>query len=292
MKSLKRARKVTSSFHRITHEISILESGKKQNTVPNKERIQLLENELKEMGGREVYQQASVLTTARCSSTKWVTKTLRKRGILLGSSSNNNQLEPKVLEVGAINTELLSTSGLNVRAIDILSRDSKIEQCDFFTLEKDIHSSKQDNWLLRYDAIVCSMVINCVPNYLDRGRMLLMLRCLTPPNSEQKKSSLSSSSSSLNVGQKIGAHFGFNQKKFETLLKNIGFNIQPNDSKTTDKVCFYCLQYPKKNADENKQKILGGLGNNRNDQMKQRQPSKNKQFSGFFVALPNDYPAL
>jgi 25S rRNA (adenine2142-N1)-methyltransferase len=41
----------------------------------------------------------------------------------------------RVLEVGAINTQLLSCPWLNVRAIDLNSRHEKIEQCDFFSLE-------------------------------------------------------------------------------------------------------------------------------------------------------------
>lgn len=38
----------------------------------------------------------------------------------------------RVLEVGAINTQLLCSDWLSVRAIDVLSRDPKIEQRDFF----------------------------------------------------------------------------------------------------------------------------------------------------------------
>jgi 25S rRNA (adenine2142-N1)-methyltransferase len=168
LKSLKRAREVTSKFHRITHAIAGLETQAKSDKV--KEQIKTLHNELEELGGREVYQQASVLTTARCSSTKWVTKVLRRRGFLTSSKSSSssssanedgsNPIIPRVLEVGAINTELLSTKGLNVRSIDILSRDPRIEQCDFFSLEKDLDS----NSIVPYEVIVCSMVINCVPN--------------------------------------------------------------------------------------------------------------------------------
>jgi 25S rRNA (adenine2142-N1)-methyltransferase len=98
------------------------------------------------------------------------------------------------LEVGAINTELLDAAEetkdeqgpediiqqettttskkyrLDVRAIDIHSMDKRIEEMDFLQLpftNADPHK--------RFDAIVCSMVINCVTTPEDRGKMLMSL---------------------------------------------------------------------------------------------------------------------
>ena len=215
MKSLKRARKVTSKFHKITHAINQLqqEQQEQQQEQQQQQQLQALQTELEELGGREVYQQASVVTTARCSSTKWVVKALRRRGVLeptasssssFSSSSSSSRL-PRVLEVGAINAELLSTRGLDVRAIDLLARHPKIEERDFFSLagetarpegpadtddsevESDsdsdersggsssssssAFSSSSSSSPRTYDVIVCSMVINCVPTPEDRGRM-------------------------------------------------------------------------------------------------------------------------
>lgn len=59
---------------------------------------------------------------------------------------------------------------LSVRAIDLRSMSEKIEEVDFLKLP---FVNKNVN--LRYDAIVCSMVINCVTTPEDRGKMLSLL---------------------------------------------------------------------------------------------------------------------
>jgi len=98
----------------------------------------------------------------------------------------------KILEVGAINTELLDAAevekasdislsssqsttkttykrskyNIHVRAIDIHSMEERIEEQDF--LQLPLMSPK-------YDVIVCSMVLNCVTTKEDRGKMLALL---------------------------------------------------------------------------------------------------------------------
>mmetsp|Transcript_54020 Transcript_54020/g.123116 ORF Transcript_54020/g.123116 Transcript_54020/m.123116 type:complete len:299 (-) Transcript_54020:374-1270(-) len=228
MKSLKRARHVTSSFHRITHAIERIESSAR----PDQAQLCALRRELHELGGRDAYQQASVLTTARCSSSSWVIKTLRRLGRLTGAKKPEAS-DLRVLEVGAINTELLTTRGLEVRAIDLLAQDPKIEKRDVFELEKE--EGKQ------YDVIVCSMVINCIPTAQDRGRMLTLLRrllrdhgllfltlpisCLTPPGPAAAG------------GKKTRAVPGFDRAAFESLLRQAGFEARSSpDSKTSEKV--------------------------------------------------------
>ena len=74
MKSLKRARHVTTEFHRITHAIDELErkhgrqSGK-ANSEDTREtsaaRLASLKDELAALGGRAAYQEASVRANAR-----------------------------------------------------------------------------------------------------------------------------------------------------------------------------------------------------------------------------------
>ena len=109
-------------------------------------------------------------------------------------SSRKNKVPKRnvrLLEVGAINRELLDASTktrqrkiddktnetaeervyrLDVRAIDLRSSMIGIEEADFLQLPLVDADPYQ-----RYDAIVCSMVINCVPNAPDRGRMLALL---------------------------------------------------------------------------------------------------------------------
>jgi 25S rRNA (adenine2142-N1)-methyltransferase len=88
----------------------------------------------------------------------------------------------RILEIGAINTELLDAAktstaragggggGLRVRAIDLRSAHAGIEEADFLA----IPLARRDED--RYDAIVCSMVLNCVPGPARRGEMLRRMR--------------------------------------------------------------------------------------------------------------------
>jgi 25S rRNA (adenine2142-N1)-methyltransferase len=210
MKSRKKARQVTTLFHKHTRERDLaLANGDPQ-------QVQRCDELLEEMGGREEYQRASQLSTSFHSTSKWVLGSLARKGWLLGipieksdeddingdtASKKKNckkQRRPtRLLEVGAINTELLdaaeqmvttpiavapsSTSGgvsneqkkyrLNVRAIDIHSMDKeRIEEADFLTLKLI-----SPHVLERYDVIVCSMVLNCVTTPSDRGKMLARL---------------------------------------------------------------------------------------------------------------------
>ena len=74
------------------------------------------------MGGVEAYQRASVFNTALHSTSRWVLRRMRANGML------NGPTEPAVLEVGAINTQLLDAPGVRVRALDLHSSDPRIEQ--------------------------------------------------------------------------------------------------------------------------------------------------------------------
>eukprot|EP00934_Nitzschia_sp_Nitz4_P003277 Nitzschia sp. Nitz4//scaffold4_size323378//247385//248365//NITZ4_000697-RA/size323378-processed-gene-0.221-mRNA-1//-1//CDS//3329553510//3267//frame0 len=191
MKSRKRARQVTTQFHQWTHERerALLEG--------NQGKVDELDEKIEAMGGREEYQRASQLSTSYHSTSKWVLGYLTRLGWLYGvkeesiasepSTSNSHQKQERrktrVLEVGAINTELLEAAAastgkgperarhrLDVRAIDLNAIDERIEQADFLALplvSEDLN--------LRYDVIVCSMVINCVPTPEDRGKMLARL---------------------------------------------------------------------------------------------------------------------
>lgn len=206
-------------FHKITTERDLaLKEG-------DDAKAQSCQKELEEMGGRPEYQRASQLSTSFHSTSKWVLGHLANNGWLFGiktdDSTNeaencNNSSDVKtakrgrkrtprrttrILEVGAINTELLDAAGIvasssrkdkksdqdakpsspppsqsqekkiHVRAIDIHSMEERIEEADF--LELPIVSPNDPS--KRYDVIVCSMVLNCVTTPIDRGKMLALL---------------------------------------------------------------------------------------------------------------------
>lgn len=211
MKSRKRARQVTTQFHKLTHERErAMQEG-------DQDRVQQLDQELQAMGGRSEYQRASQLSTWFHSTSKWVIGYLARQGWLHGIIINDtaDQDDPPLndagnlqsgatttkrkspprrrstllLEVGAINTELLDLAAetrpseciggtastvtkyrLDVRSIDLHSMEPRIEEADFLLLpfcSEDVTK--------RYDVIVCSMVINCIPTPADRGKMLARL---------------------------------------------------------------------------------------------------------------------
>ena len=87
------------------------------------------ERVLEDRRGR--YQEASALSTALHSTSRWVLRVLRRRGVL-GAAANARP--PALLEVGAVNTQLLEARGLAVRAIDVRSSMQRIERVDFFDL--------------------------------------------------------------------------------------------------------------------------------------------------------------
>ncbi len=139
------------------------------------------------MRRRAAYQEASALTTARHRTAKFVFAALTRHGLRPARG------EPPLplLEVGAVNTQLLSVPWLATRAIDLRSTHPRIEQLDFFALAP----------AAQYGAVVCAMarqhatpcfaradaallllqVLNCVPDALARGAMLRGLRAHLRP---------------------------------------------------------------------------------------------------------------
>ncbi|GMI23864.1 hypothetical protein TrCOL_g4462 [Triparma columacea] len=179
LKSRKLARTITTQFHVLTHARSSLPPSA---TAELKE----IDDKLEELGGRKSYQEASQLNTSVFSTSKWVVGRLGAMGILEGkvleetSTKKPKKLKRRpisVLEVGCINTQLQDASRkpgvrMNVRSIDLRSTSSQVEVADFNALP--IEEEEE-----RYDAIVCSMVINCVPTAVSRGEMLTRLRRFT-----------------------------------------------------------------------------------------------------------------
>ena len=114
------ARRVTSEFHRLAQDAA---------RAPTAAARAAAERVLEARRGR--YQEASALSTALHSTSRWVLRVLRRRGVL-GAAANARP--PALLEVGAVNTQLLEARGLAVRAIDVRSSMQRIERVDFFDL--------------------------------------------------------------------------------------------------------------------------------------------------------------
>ncbi|KAL3797549.1 hypothetical protein HJC23_009913 [Cyclotella cryptica] len=254
---------------------------------------------LSEIGGREVYQRASQMNTSLFSTSKWVLGVLGRWGWLDGlpiddalsskcdnSGHGNHQSknmkknlirrDVRLLEIGAINTQLLNAAGrtrvqkvnskdhigdaqaghtekleqrcyrLQVKAIDILSTDPRIQQIDFFeyplpdvnngsvSTENSTSSFSQRN--PPYDVLVNSMVLNCVTTPEQRGRMLqLCYQHLRPggvlflvlPKLCLKQSKFMTC------------------KYFEEILEGgVGFKILDEVAKDSPKLAFYVLRRP------------------------------------------------
>ena len=81
-----------------------------------------------------------------------------------------------VLEIGAINTQLLLTPDLRVRTIDLHSSHPSIERSDFFSLPHGGPADVATGTCTPYEVVVCSMVLNCVPDPSRRFEMLVGLR--------------------------------------------------------------------------------------------------------------------
>eukprot|EP00658_Telonema_sp_P-2_P049123 TRINITY_DN37350_c0_g1_i1.p1 TRINITY_DN37350_c0_g1~~TRINITY_DN37350_c0_g1_i1.p1 ORF type:complete len:279 (+),score=43.03 TRINITY_DN37350_c0_g1_i1:143-979(+) len=209
VRSLKHARKVTGQFHRLTHSIaSCADDGARAQ----------LEEKLENMGGRAAYQEASIKATGDVRHTsRWMFSILTK----LGRRPAKGQPKLRTLEVGAVNTQILVIPWLDVTAIDLRSTDPMIQTQDFFD-----RPPCRD-----FDAVMCSMVINCVPTPEKRGEMLLRLRAQLRPTgllflilplrclTHSKRCSVD---------------------HFEAMMSAAGFTIR--EKKNSPKVAFFCLE--------------------------------------------------
>jgi len=159
VKNQKQGRKVTSQFHKLTAQ---REAASREGRL---EAVAEADAAIQKLGGVEAYQEASAISTALHSTSKWVVGQLRQRKLTHPPGSGRPGL--CVLEIGAINTQLLECKSLDVTAVDLNSRDPRIEQADFLQMQPP--STK-------YAACVCSMVLNCVPDAAQRGIMLRNIR--------------------------------------------------------------------------------------------------------------------
>lgn len=159
--SLKVARKVTSRFHALTQEEARVRANASLSRAEREAKLSEVQRELAEMGGREAYQDASLATTSEFRTSRFVFQQITRLGLRPASG----EAPLRVFEVGAINPQLLVCPWLKVRAIDLISRDRRIEEVDFFAVPP----------AAAFDAVVCAMVINCVPEARQRGEMLVRM---------------------------------------------------------------------------------------------------------------------
>ena len=126
--SLKLARKLTSKFHNLLAEQNSIESNTTLSNDVKKIKLKDIEQQIQNMGGREAYQEASALSTKNFRSSRYVFKTL----VNYGQQPKKGELPLRVLEIGAVNPQLVVSPWMKVRAIDLLSRHPRVEQKDFF----------------------------------------------------------------------------------------------------------------------------------------------------------------
>jgi len=346
LRSRKRARQVTTKFHKFTQErdaavarakaggchvgdgegssdqdadgeIDLVNVNDTNDSLSSSQialidEVKKWDEKICEIGGREEYQRASQMNTSLFSTSKWVMGILGRWGWLDGlptkvssgngdssvglekdsSTTDNKKTENlkkkakkekvprrdvKLLEVGAINTQLLDAAArtrvksnqqaddnqnrdlvtcnnnekpssshtqrvylLDILAIDLRSTDPRIKKMDFFELPL---STKQP-----YDAIVNSMVINCVTTPAQRGRMLSLCYHQLRPGGVcfltlPKLCLIQSKFMSLSYFEEI-------------LTKGVGFEILRGVARESPKISFFVLRRPEKEdeRDEGKKK--------------------------------------
>ena len=198
----------------------------------------------------------------------------------------------RLLEVGAINRELLDAAAktrrkkknknsgetnseeveelvyrLNVRAIDLRSTQEGIEEADFLKLPLcDPDPCK------RYDAIVCSMVINCVTTPEDRGLMLALLFHQLRPGGL-----LLLTLPRLCLSQSRY----MTQALFSSMLsEGVGFKIEK--SRQSPKLQFYILQRPETSDSTGPQRRLSSK------YTKKQVVNKGKKYRNEFACVLNE----
>lgn len=156
LRSRKRARQLTTRFHQLQGALDQLEAG----GGPEAEKARL-RAEIHAMGGREAYQQASQRQIALCDTSRFVFQTLERMG---KRPSGRGRL--RVVEIGAVTRKLLDCRWMDTTSMDIEARHEGILEVDFF----DFACEEP------FDVGVCAMVLNCVAEKENRGRMLRKLR--------------------------------------------------------------------------------------------------------------------
>jgi 25S rRNA (adenine2142-N1)-methyltransferase len=161
LQSRKKARQITSLFHKLTRQIDHVKSElaassesetqknqtktTKQNQQQQKQRLIQLENEIDQMGGRQQYQRASQLSTKFHSTSKWVIKVLfqyhwlphgtpfKKVKNTICSSSNSSSINTSNINGNGANdneyqtVDILEVGAINLELINAASKTKRIQ---------------------------------------------------------------------------------------------------------------------------------------------------------------------
>ena len=167
LKSRRLARVVTSKYHSIRNEISLVDQSSLSKTE-KKARKDVLGQKLEDIGGTNRYQEASIISTQHFKTSRWVLgcvdRHMSEYSDRLKANHDKKEEEEteecndgdggdgdvdqkknkrkkksllEVLEVGAINIQLQQASNrLRVRSIDVNSQHPLIEEKDFFDVRR------------------------------------------------------------------------------------------------------------------------------------------------------------
>ncbi|ODV92248.1 hypothetical protein CANCADRAFT_30467 [Tortispora caseinolytica NRRL Y-17796] len=167
--SAKTTRKIIRSRH------ALLKDKERFEREGDAVKVKQIEEQLEDLGGIQIYQQASLLGQDR--SRGGDTSELLVDWLKQFALPQNLRL----LEVGALSSKnACSRSGIfaTIERIDLNSQEKDIKQQDFF--ERPLPESTDD----QFHVISLSLVVNYVPDRARRGLMLKLLRSfLLPPES-------------------------------------------------------------------------------------------------------------
>ena len=202
----------------------------------------------------------------------------------------------RLLEIGAINTELLQANGsLNVTAIDLRSSHPDIQEADFLSvpIKSSVNNSDLPDYYHSgdfgkktkkkmvsidesYDTIVCSMVLNSVSNPSDRGRMLLRMYNLLDNGGF---CFITLPILCLNCSKYI------NRNIFENMMKSVGFQIY--EKKESPKIAFWVLNKIDKSKVDRRTRHASSCNESEWKQLQKIRQGK-KYSNDFAVILPQD----
>ncbi|KAJ3366580.1 hypothetical protein HDU91_001773 [Kappamyces sp. JEL0680] len=162
---IKNTQKVISTFHTLTKELE------KKRQAGDVEEVQSIERKIKEIGGLQTYQIASLSGGSKDKgwggSGRWLLQQLVQHPLAqLGSGERL-----RMLDVGAITGEVYTKAKqLDVTSIDLNSQSPRVVQQDFF------HRPLPHDDGERFHILGLSLVINFVTEPLMRGKMLELTR--------------------------------------------------------------------------------------------------------------------
>lgn len=231
--SKKATQSTIRSHHQLSKQIAVAESR------GDKASIAELNTRLREQGGLEAYQRASIQGQAK------------ERGgdssiVLMNWLSDfTSELAPglkkmRLLEVGALSTEnACSKSGLfDTERIDLRSQTQGILEQDF--MERPLPQSNKES----FDIISLSLVVNFVPNAAGRGEMLERTRqFLRKPSLDTASDGLPRIFPALFLvlpAACIANSRYMNEERFILLMASLGYTMLKR--KQTAKLVYYLWQ--------------------------------------------------